>query len=121
MWNNLLNLNHFKFDWALSINKIFLDVTSKLCNYNIYNFSIIEYLIILIKLYLELMGTCSNKKKTLKCINLRHLQSNLISEGPASPTLIFSKRNDHILDFNYVDEVIQPSNLINENYLKYYK
>lgn len=66
------------------------------------------------------MGTCSSKKGTLKCINLRNLQNNLVSEGPASPTLIFSKRNDHTLDFNYVDEVIQPSNLINENYLKYY-
>lgn len=66
------------------------------------------------------MGTCSSKKTTLKCINLRNLQNNLISEGPASPTLIFSKRNDHTLDFNYVDEVIQSSNVIKENYLKYY-
>ncbi|CAD8127980.1 unnamed protein product [Paramecium sonneborni] len=63
------------------------------------------------------MGACSIKKGTLKSINL---QNNLSSEELASPTLIFSKRNDHTLDFNYVDEVIQQFNVINESYLKYY-
>ncbi|CAD8193821.1 unnamed protein product [Paramecium octaurelia] len=66
------------------------------------------------------MGACSSKKSTLKCLNLGNLQNNLMSEGPASPTLIFSKRKDCTLDFNYADEVIQPTNVIEENYLKYY-
>lgn len=64
------------------------------------------------------MGTCAIKKQSISRLDFASINS---YDCPQSPTLIFKKRKDQTPDFRFVDEIISSTNIIEENYLKYYR